>query len=113
MPVGEVLRLLVDKKIGCVFVVTDEKVVGVFSERDALMRLNADAAKHLTQPVSDFMTANPQGLSADAKVAFAVRMMDQGGYRHVLLVDDHGKPTGVTSVRDILSYLSERITQAG
>lgn len=42
--VGEVLQTLVENSIGCVFIVDpDGKLVGVFSERDALMRLNSDA----------------------------------------------------------------------
>src|SRR5687768_16674497 len=43
-PVRDVLKLLVDRSIGCVLVVDDDKLVGIFSERDALLRLNVDAA---------------------------------------------------------------------
>ena len=38
-PVGDVLQVLVDNSIGCVLIVEDGEIVGVFSERDALMRL--------------------------------------------------------------------------
>ena len=44
------------------------------------------------------------------RVAYAVRHMDQGGYRHVPIVDNDRKPTGVISVRDILHYLTEKMT---
>ena len=107
--VAEVLKLLVDEKIGCVFVVEDEKVVGVFSERDALFRLNTEAKKHADSPISDFMTSEPRTLASTARIAFAVRMMDVGGYRHVPLVDENNHPTGVISARDILAYLSQRM----
>src|SRR5258708_1040040 len=43
-PVGEVLRLMVEKRIGCVVVVDGEEPLGIFSERDALRKLNAQAA---------------------------------------------------------------------
>src|SRR6476660_1338640 len=45
MPVREVLRLLVDKKVGCVLVSDQGKLVGIFSERDALMKLGERAAE--------------------------------------------------------------------
>ena len=107
--VGDVLNILVDREIGCVFIVDDSKVVGVFSERDALLRLDAESVGQLDRPVSDFMTPSPQKITADSKIAFAVRMMDQGSYRHVPVVDDEDRPTGVISVRDILAYLTDKI----
>ena len=109
MSVDEVLKFLVEQKIGCVFVKdNDGSIVGVFTERDAIMRLDFASDDFRTRPISEFMTTDPKNLQSDAKVAFAVRMMDQGGYRHVLILDQAGNPEGVTSVRDILRYLSER-----
>ena len=55
-PVGDVLKKMVGETIGCVMVVDDGKLVGIFSERDALMKLNIDAAKFFDQPISQFMT---------------------------------------------------------
>ena len=111
-PVGEVLKLLVDRQIGCVFVVDGDLMVGVFSERDALMRLNVDAAQFAHEPISRFMTPNPQALTGTAKLAFAVQRMDLGGYRHVPIVDGDGRVLGVISVRDILRYLAGKIAIA-
>lgn len=109
-PTGEVLNFMLEQKIGCVFVTKDEAVVGVFTERDAMNRLNVEAAANAGRPIADFMTPEPKSLDADASIAFAVRMMDQGGYRHILIVDREQKPEGVTSVRNILGYLAERMT---
>ncbi len=108
--VAQVLKILVDRRIGCVFVVDQNRVVGVFSERDALLRINTDAPRFAQRPISEFMTSGPQSLESDAKIAFAVRMMDLGSYRHVPVVDENGAPTGVISARDILRYLSEKMT---
>ena len=47
--VGDVLKKMVDETIGCVMVVDGGKLVGIFSERDALMKLNVDAAKFVHQ----------------------------------------------------------------
>ncbi|MCA9184252.1 MAG: CBS domain-containing protein [Pirellulaceae bacterium] len=107
--VGDVLQLLVARKIGAVFVVEGSQVVGVFTEKDALMRLGTRAAELRNEPISKFMTANPQSLEVTAKIAFAVRTMDDGSFRHIPVVSG-GEPVGVISVRDILQYLAGAMT---
>jgi len=106
--VAQVLRLMVERRIGCVYVVEQGKAIGVFTERDALLRLNTEAAACASRPIAEFMTPQPETLAVDTKVAFAVQRMDLGGYRHVLIVDQEGHPQGVISVRDILQYLTYR-----
>jgi len=113
MHVHEVLQLMVDQNIGCLIVVEDGKPIGIFSERDALMKLNVDVAKFHDRPVSEFMTPTPQTLAANAKLVFALQRMDVGGYRHLPIVDDDGQLTGIVSVRDILQYLAKAVTTAG
>lgn len=109
-PVGEVLKLMVKNKIGCVVVADGNRTVGIFSERDALRKINADAAQLATRPVSEFMTPNPQTLVADAKIAFAVQRMDVGGYRHLPVVGQQGELVGIISARDILRHLTDNLT---
>jgi len=110
--VGDVLNLMVERGIGCVLVCEDDQLVGVFSERDALMRLNIEASQLADSPVSQFMSTNPETLQADAKIAFAVHRMDLGSYRHVPVVDGQRRPIGVVSVRDILRYLTDSMNAA-
>jgi CBS domain-containing protein len=110
--VGEVLKIMAGEAIGCVLVVAGRRLVGIFSERDALMRLNTDAAELAGRPVSEFMTPQPECLEPDAKIAFAVQRMDLGGYRHVPIVDREGLAVGVISVRDILQYLTSKMRAA-
>ena len=106
--VGEVLTKMVDQRIGCVMIVDQGKLLGIFSERDALMKLNTDASKFLTRPISQFMTTDPVTLETNDKIAYALHKMNVGGYRHVPILFD-GKLAGVISIRDILRYLTERI----
>src|SRR3954462_6978339 len=57
--VAAVLKKMVDERIGCIMIVESGKLVGIFSERDALMKLNTDAPKFLSRPISQFMTRDP------------------------------------------------------
>jgi CBS domain-containing protein len=111
-PVGDVLKKMVGETIGCVMVVEHGKLVGIFSERDALMKLNTDAAKFLERPISQFMTPDPVTLETNDRIAYALQKMNVGGYRHIPILFE-GKLAGVISIRDILRYLTERIAAAG
>lgn len=109
-PVGDVLTLMVEQRIGCVVIAEGKKPLGIFSERDALRKLNARAAELGSRPVSEFMTPNPQTLVSHAKIAYAVQRMDLGGYRHLPIVDDQGDLLGIISARDIINYLTGKMT---
>ena len=109
--IGDVLRKMVDERIGCVMVLDKGKLAGIFSERDALMKLNTDAPKFLKRPISQFMTPDPVTLETNDKIAYALHKMNVGGYRHIPILFE-GKLAGVISIRDILRYLTERIAAA-
>jgi len=110
--IRDVLNKLLAAGVGCALVVDDQKLVGIFSERDALMRVGTEIDKLGDRPVSDFMTTSVETLYPSAKLVFAVQRMDLGGYRHIPVVDEENKPIGIISVRDILSYLTERMLAA-
>jgi CBS domain-containing protein len=109
-PVREVLRLLADHRVGCVLVAEQGKTVGIFTERDALLKLGEKAIELGGRPISEFMTNKVESLPPTAKIAFAVHRMNHGGYRHVPVVNDQGEMVGIFSVRDILSYLSKKLS---
>jgi CBS domain-containing protein len=100
---------MVAERVGCAAVTDLEgRLLGIFTERDALMRLNVDAARMADKPVSSVMTANPATLRAEDKIAFALHRMNVGGYRHIPILDDDDRLVGVISIRGILAYLTER-----
>jgi CBS domain-containing protein len=104
---------MVEHRIGCVVVAEGNRAVGIFSERDALRKINTEAPHLAAHPVSEFMTPNPQTLVADAKIAFAVQRMDLGGYRHLPIVGERGELVGIISARDILRHLTDNAARGG
>jgi CBS domain-containing protein len=107
--VAWVLKLLYDHKVGCAVVVDPTGVpVGIFSERDALMRLGVNARAMADRPIADFMTREPETLEEKDKIVFALHRMDLGGFRHIPILAD-GHVTGVISVRDVLRYLTDHL----
>jgi CBS domain-containing protein len=110
--VRQSLRLLADNNVGCLLIAEGGKPVGIFTERDALLKLGERANDLAERPISEFMTPKVESLPPTAKIAFAVHRMDHGGYRHVPVVNDKGESVGIFSVRDILSYLTRKLAAA-
>jgi CBS domain-containing protein len=108
-PVRECLKLLADHRVGCLLAEQDGKTVGIFTERDALLKLGDKASELGSRPLSEFMTSKVESLPPTAKIAFAVHRMDSGGYRHVPVVNNQGQTVGIFSVRDILRYLTTKL----
>ena len=107
-PVWKALDLLSSREIGCVVVVEFDRIVGIFTERDALERLNADAESLRDHPISQFMTKNPETVPEDAEIMFALHKMDVGGYRHLPVLRG-GSLVGVLSARHIFQYIGDRL----
>ena len=100
---GEALQLLRAQRTGAILICEGAKLVGIVTERDAL-RLMASGGD-FSRPVRDVMSSPPATISANATVGEAIRTMSEGGYRHLPMVDDQGRPTGVLAVHGIVHYL--------
>ena len=81
-------------------------VIGIFTERDVLTKV-VEQKVDLATPIEKLMTPDPKVLKREDSVADAIRLMNQGGYRHIPIVDDQGEVQGIVRVRDIIKYLAE------
>jgi len=77
-------------------------VQGILTERDLMTRVVAKALDPKTTAASAVMTHNPQSVTPDTKVAEAVLIMIERGFRHLPIVSSAGKIMGIFSVRDAL-----------
>ncbi|MHC4399211.1 MAG: CBS domain-containing protein [Planctomycetota bacterium] len=109
-PVRNVLKLLKDRGRGEVLVCRDRRLVGIFTERDAL-RLLADGEK-LDAPVEHVMTRDPTTLEERDAIGTAVVRMAANGYRRLPIVDDEGKPVALVGVTGIVHWLVEHFPKA-
>jgi CBS domain-containing protein len=99
------------KRTGCILVTQDEKLVGIFTERDVVRRVYGKETDVSKDIVADYMTKTPDTLKPESPIAFALNLMAQSGYRHVPLIDDAGHPQGFVSVRDIVNYVGDYFTR--
>ena len=87
----------------CVLVVDDGRLVGIFTDRDAVVKAATLTLDSLS--VKDFMTPDPVVLRHDDPIAVAIHKMAVGGFRHIPIVED-GRPTGVVTARDVFHHLA-------
>jgi CBS domain-containing protein len=105
-PVAAAVGLMRKNSVGCLLITDGKKLIGVFTERDLLVRVVA-AGRSLDTPVSDVMTPDPVTVCATDPIRQAIKRMEAGGYRHLPVVDAAGRPVGILSVKRIVHYLVE------
>ncbi len=104
--VAEAVELMRRENVGCLVVCEGQRMVGILTERDLMRRVLA-AGKPLTMPIAECMTPNPVVVHRKEPIGAAVRSMEEGGYRHLPVVDEGNQLVGVLSVKRIVHYLVE------
>ncbi len=110
----EAIHKMNEQKIGNALVMNGEKLEGILTERDILLKIlgkegkDPDLSKITVEKV---MTHNPTILSEEDTLAVALNKMSVGGYRHIPILKN-GQPVGVISVRDVLKYLAKLFPKA-
>jgi CBS domain-containing protein len=104
---ADAIRLMHDKGIDCVLVTERGRLVGIFTDRDAVLKIAGSAADG--RRVGDVMTRDPVVLRHDDPIAVAINKMAVGGFRHIPIVDGGGLPTGVVSAKDVFHHIASII----
>ena len=90
----------------CVLVLSGERLVGIFTDRDAVLKAAGSDLASLR--IGDLMTPDPVVLRHDDPIAVAIHKMAVGGFRHIPIVED-GRPTGVVTARDVFAHLARAL----
>jgi CBS domain-containing protein len=95
------VKILGEKKIGAVLVISQGRMEGILSERDIVRVLAERGAPVLDEPVSNVMTRKVVSCRQSDTVAGLMEMMTLGKFRHLPVVED-GKVVGLISIGDIV-----------
>ncbi|MEW9548490.1 CBS domain-containing protein [Nonomuraea sp. NPDC050783] len=107
--VRELLARLAQHNIGAVVVSTDGHTIeGIVSERDVVRHLNERGAGVLEEPVSAIMTAGVRTVGPDDNVEALRRIMTDGRFRHMPVVED-GRLAGIVSIGDVVKSAIEEL----
>ena len=107
---GSTLKTVTDvmctRRFGCLPVIRDGALVGIFSERDWLNRVLGRGVR-LDATVDSVMTKNPVTVGEFDRLWGAAGLMGEYKVRHLPVVDREGRLKSMLSIRDILQYLAE------
>ncbi|ABA04582.1 conserved hypothetical protein [Nitrobacter winogradskyi Nb-255] len=95
------LRILSERQIGSVIVVSGARIEGILSERDVVRALDEHGAAALDQPVSAAMTRKVVSCRLSDTVAHLMEVMTAERFRHLPVVEE-GKLVGLVSIGDVV-----------
>jgi CBS domain-containing protein len=107
----EAVELMASAKVGSVVVVDDNRVVGIFSERDVMLRIVLEGRDPKRTMVEEVMTSRVHSISTQTMGDDALRIMIQEHIRHLPVVDERGRPQAIVSMRSLLEEKVKELHQ--
>lgn len=107
--VAEALSKMASNHIRSLLVLEEDHVTGIFTERDLVDRVLLRKKAPEKTLVGDTMTKKVTTISEEASLDEAISTMIRGNFRHLPVVSTDGNPTGMVSMRDLLSQKIEKL----
>ena len=109
--VEQAAQMMAERRIGAVLVVgEDGKLAGIFTERDALVRVVAWQRSPAATLVAEVMTPGPDTIQTDSSVQLALDQMAERGYRHLPVLDGD-RIYGIISIRDLYRSMKSQMEE--
>lgn len=110
--VADAIRRMLDHHVGAVGIVDKEgRVAGIFTERDVLRKFSLAKLDPETTPVRDLMTTPVEMATEETGPGEAMATMVERHFRHLPLADNNGKLLGILSIRNLLEWRIDGLTQ--
>ncbi|MBI3451741.1 MAG: CBS domain-containing protein [Rhodospirillales bacterium] len=106
--VREAAEVMAERRIGAVMVVKNDRLVGIFTERDMTVRIVSRGVNPDVTTLGEAMTAKPDTLTSEDSVRAALHMMAENGYRHLPVVDGE-RLAGIVSIRDLYATVMRQL----
>jgi CBS domain-containing protein len=108
--VASAARMMKEGAVGAVLVVQEGRLVGIFTERDAVYRVMAAGRDPWATTLGEVMTREPKTVAPEESFGYALLVMHENGVRHAPVVEADGRPVGVVSARHALDPELEEFT---
>ncbi|MBX3457263.1 MAG: CBS domain-containing protein [Candidatus Paracaedibacteraceae bacterium] len=103
-PLEQAISEMAGRNVGSAVVLKNGKVVGIFTERDLLVKVVGKGKSIKDLVVADVMTKNPHAAKLEDDVNESLRRMSQGRFRHLPIVDNDKNLVGLLSQGDFVAY---------
>ncbi|MBI3625701.1 MAG: CBS domain-containing protein [Candidatus Rokubacteria bacterium] len=107
-----ITKMLANRRAAVVIVDGEGRLIGIFTERDVLTRVVGQGRDVHRTTLAEVMTPEPEALSPQDRICYAVNRMNNAGYRTVPLVDAERRPIGIVTVSDVVKWLAEIFPEA-
>jgi CBS domain-containing protein len=102
------VELMAKRRIGAVPIVDKGRLVGIFTERDVVLRIVAAGRDPNKTTLAKVMTPDPDTLEPGDSVRAALDLMQAGHFRHLPVVDG-GRLIGIVSIRDLYQSVVDQM----
>jgi CBS domain-containing protein len=100
------LEYMVEKNVGALLVMDNERFAGIFTERDYARKVILKGRASRETPIKEIMSEHPITVTPDDTVEDCMKLMTQKYIRH-LPVMENNKLVGLLSIGDIVKYIIE------
>lgn len=107
-----IAKMVATRRAAVVIVDAEGRLIGIFTERDILTRVVGQGRDVQRTRLAEVMTPDPEALSPDDRICYALNRMTNAGYRTVPLVDAGRRPVGIVTVNDVVKWLAEIFPEA-
>ncbi len=107
----EGIRVMREATVGAVLVVDGGQPLGIFSERDVMLRVVSENKDPKTTKMREVMTGPVLTIDKDTSTDDALKIMGERHIRHLPVVNEEGQVEGMLSIRHLLLDKVEHLTQ--
>ena len=107
--VGEAVTIMARCNFFCLMVVEEDRLIGVFSERDVLNKAADDFSAVKNKPIRELMTPDPRVVYETDCPAKALNLMAVGGFRHIPVLGVDDRPVGIIGPKRTAAFLQQHI----
>jgi CBS domain-containing protein len=104
--VYEALELMVEKNVSALVVMENEKLAGIFTERDYARKVILMGKASKETRIEEIMTEDPITVSPESTIDDCMRLMTNKFIRHLPVVSGD-KLIGIISIGDVVKFIIE------
>jgi CBS domain-containing protein len=102
----DALRLMADKNLGALLIMDDNRLAGIFTERDYARKIILLGRNSKDTPITEVMTANVRTITVETDISECMKMMTEKTIRHLPVMESESV-IGIISIGDVVKHLME------
>jgi predicted transcriptional regulator len=108
--VEKAAKIMKEESVGSVIVLDGAKAVGILTQRDLINKIFAEGKNLSAVKVSEAMSSPLITIKKDETVEKALFLMEKNNIRRIVVLDDKGKPYGISvEIRICGDLLDEQV----